>query len=254
MNAESTPRADERPVAFVTGSSRGIGRAVAVALAHRGYRLVLHARAEASLAETARTVHDAGASEPLLTAYDVGDPVATQRAFASVHTRFKRLDVMVNNAGVLEAGPIGMITPQHVDRLLRTNAASVLLHLHYASRLMARRRRGAIVNLTSVMGRRGAAGYCVYSASKAAVIGATLAAAKELAPLGIRVNAVAPGFVDTDMTRALDASERAASMANLPLGRASSAEEIAAMVVFLASDDALSITGQVVGVDGGFRV
>jgi 3-oxoacyl-[acyl-carrier protein] reductase len=254
MSAEFVPHADERPVAFVTGSSRGIGRAVALALAARGYRLVIHARSEGGLVDTARALTELGAPDPLVVAYDVSEPAPIQRAFASVHSRFKRLDVMVNNAGILESGPIGMITPDHVERLLRTNVLSVLLHLHYASRLMVRRRHGSIVNLTSIMGRRGAAGYCAYSASKAAVIGATLAAAKELASLGIRVNAVAPGYVETDMTRALQESERAASLAALPLGRASTAEEVASLVVFLASDAAANITGQVVGVDGGFRV
>jgi 3-oxoacyl-[acyl-carrier protein] reductase len=254
MSAESVPHADGRPVAFVTGSSRGIGRAVALALGALDYRLVIHARSEGNLVDTARALGDLGVPEPLMVPYDVCDPVAIQRAFAAVHSRFKRLDVMVNNAGILESGPIGMITPEHVERLLRTNVSSVLIHLHYASRLMARRRHGSIINLTSIMGRQGAAGYCAYSASKAAVIGATLAAAKELAPLGIRVNAVAPGYVDTDMTRSLSESERAASLAALPLGRASSASEIASMVAFLASDEAESVTGQVVGVDGGFRV
>src|SRR5258706_8854350 len=113
-----------------------MGRGVAVAFGTRGFRLVLHARSEGHLAETARARDAGGAAEPLRVAYDVGDAKAIQGAFAAVHARFRRLDVMVNNAGILESGPIGMITPDHVDRLLRTNVFSVLIHLHFASRLM----------------------------------------------------------------------------------------------------------------------
>ena len=254
MGAVTTPSPSDRPVAFVTGSSRGIGRATALALARRGYQVVLHGRTREGLDEARRAILETGAPEPAIVAYDVGDAAAIKGAFAEIHGRWRRLDVLVNNAGILEPAPMSMITADHVERVLRTNAAAVLLHMHYAARLMARRKRGAIVNLTSIMGTRGAAGYAVYSASKAAVVGATLAAAKELASIGIRVNAVAPGYVDTDMTRGLQDSEREATLAAIPLGRAASAEDVAAVVAFLASDEAEYVTGQVVGVDGGFRV
>jgi len=177
-----------------------------------------------------------------------------KNCYVEIFRRFKRLDVLVNNAGILQDALLGMISNETMHAVIDTNLVGSLVHLQEASRLMTRNRQGSIINLSSIIGRFGNEGQTVYAASKAAVIGMTMAAAKELAPKNIRVNAVAPGFIDTAMTRQLPPEKFQQRMAGIRMGRIGTAEEVAQVIVFLASDMSSYVTGQVLGVDGGMII
>jgi 3-oxoacyl-[acyl-carrier protein] reductase len=244
----------EGKVVFVTGASRGIGAATALAFAKAKATLVLNASDAAHLAETVEGVRTLHAPEPVVLGYDVTDEAAMKEAFQKIFKSFGKLDVLVNNAGILETSLLGMLRRQALDRVLQVNVAAMLMHMQYASRLMLRNRCGSIVNVSSIMGRMGLAGMSAYGASKAAVIGATLSAAKELAPSGIRVNAVAPGFINTDMVHQLTPEKFKERMDSILMKRIGEPSEVAKAILFLASDEASYITGQVLGVDGGMVV
>jgi len=192
--------------------------------------------------------------ETLAVACDASRSDEVEAAYQSVFRRFRRLDVLVNNAGVLADALLGMISPADVERIVATNLFGSIYHLQAASRLMRRGRSGSIVNMASIVGVTGNAGQAVYSSSKAAVVGLTRSAAKELAPLGIRVNAVAPGFIDTDMTRALPEAVFEERAASIKMGRVGRPEDVAGTVLYLASDLSAYVTGQVIGVDGGMLI
>lgn len=172
-------------------------------------------------------------------------------AFQRVHGVAKRLDGLVNNAGVLRDALLGMITGAQLEEVMRTNAFAPIHLLQYGARMMLRQRSGSIVNVASIIGRTGNEGQVVYAASKAAVIGATKAAARELAPANIRVNAVAPGVIDTKMISAIPPQKLEALRGDIKMGRIGTAEEVADVIVFLLSDRSRYVTGQVIGVDGG---
>jgi 3-oxoacyl-[acyl-carrier protein] reductase len=241
-------------VALVTGSSRGIGRAIALRLAGAGAHVLLHgSEAGAALAAVEADIRAAGGACTIATA----DLTAIEAVKTLVKDAFgvaKRLDILVNNAGVLSEGMIGMIPDDQIQRTLRINLESALAAMQLAARLMMRTKSGSIINVSSIMGLRGAPGVMAYAASKAGLVGATLAAAKELAPSGIRVNAIAPGFIATDMTRTLDEAVVAKRVAGIAMGRAGEPDEVADMALFLASDMSRYVTGQVIGVDGGMIV
>jgi len=231
-------------VALVTGSTRGIGLAAARRLAEDGFTVVVNG----TDAEAARARADELGGDAL--AFDVADADAVQAAARELFSRHKRLDVLVNNAGVLDDALLGMIQPQ---RTFDVNALGVLNTMQACARLLARGDGGAIVNVASIIGITGNRGQVAYGGSKAAVIGMTRSAAKELAPK-VRVNAVAPGFIDTDMTRALDPEIFEQRVAAVGLGRAGTPEEVAEAIAWLASDRARYVTGQVLGVDGGMVI
>jgi 3-oxoacyl-[acyl-carrier protein] reductase len=241
-------------VVWITGASRGIGQAIAVEYARLGAQTVLVARSAAHLADTERLITEAGGMAPLNLDYDITDPKAVAAAFSAVHRQFKRLDVLVNNAGLMQDALIGMVTQEQMDQTFAVNVFAALHHMQYAARLMARNKSGSIINMSSVMGQQGNAGQVVYCASKAALIGATKALAKELALKNIRVNALAPGVIDTDLTRAVKPEQMARQMQAIGMGRLGSAQEVAGVAVFLASDASTYVTGQVIGVDGGLVV
>ena len=241
-------------VALVTGGSRGIGRACCVALARRGaYVVVNYAGNEAAAAQTLDLVRAAGGDGEILR-FDVADAEACDAAISDVVKRKGRLDVLVNNAGIAMDQLLIRIKPEEVERTFSTNVAGALWCAKAAMRPMMKAKRGRIINLSSVVAESGNPGQAVYSASKAAILGLTKTLAREYASRGVTVNAVAPGFIETDMTASLPEQAKQAIVAQTPLGRQGTADEVAAAVVFLASDEAAYVTGQVIRVNGGMYV
>jgi len=239
-------------VALVTGGSRGIGRATCELLARAGASVVVNFRErEAEAVRVARGIVRAGGRATAIGA-DVSDP-AQARALVDETVRLHgRLDVLVNNAGIWEEGPLLKLTPERWRRTLAVNLDGTFLCAQAAARAMKRWRSGRIVNVSSTAGQRGEAFYSPYAATKGAVIALTKSWAVELAPLGIYVNCVAPGWVDTDMTAADLAGRAGREVARgIPLGRVGAPADIAAAILFLASDACLFVAGEVLNVNGG---
>lgn len=242
-------------VAVVTGASRGIGGAIASCLAAHGMHLILggHGSRE-QLEAVARTLAATAGTKVDACVGDIAEPDTSAALAKTAYTLHRRLDVWVNNAGVMIDGLIGMTPHASIDKTLGVNLAGVLHGIQHAARVMARGGGGSIINITSIMGRFGNAGQFAYCASKAGVIGATLAAAKELGGKGIRVNAVAPGMIETDLISGLSPDLRATRVKSIAMGRIGTPEDVADCVLFLASDLSRYVTGQVIGVDGGMVV
>ena len=241
-------------VAVVTGGNRGIGRAAALLLAEHGAQVAIVGRDDLGAAQaTAQQLSQRTGTAAIGLVADAAEPTAVRAVYQTVRREFGRLDILVNNAGMLQDALLGMIDDALVDTTLAVNTAGPIHHLQAAARLM-RKSGGSIINVSSIIGRRGNVGQVVYGASKAAVIGITLSAAKELAPQGIRVNAIAPGFIDTDMTRALPQDKFDERVASVAMGRAGTPEDVAGTILFLASDLSAYVTGQVLGVDGGMLI
>jgi 3-oxoacyl-[acyl-carrier protein] reductase len=241
-------------VALVTGSSRGIGRAVAHRLAADGYAVVVHGATEHSADGTAEEI-EARHGGPVLSLHgDVADAQQLKEMGREIFSRFRRLDALVVNAGAHEAGMLGMTSEAAVQRVFAVNAVGATLTLQMALPLLRRGTDPAIVLVSSVMAETAAPGQSVYAASKAAVSGLTRAAARELGAGGIRVNAVAPGYVQTDMLDSLDDEGRAKCVSATILGRLGEPEDVADAAAFLLSTQSRFVTGQVLGVDGGVVV
>jgi 3-oxoacyl-[acyl-carrier protein] reductase len=235
---------------MVTGASRGIGRACALELAKAGARVVLAARQVDKLEEVAREIRD-DAGEAFVTALDLSAPDSIRGAFARVAKEFGRIDILVNNAGITKDGLALRMKPDDWNQVLQTNLSGAFFCIQQVISPMMRERWGRIVNITSVVGEAGNAGQANYASSKAGLIGLTKSLAQELGSRNITVNAVAPGFVDTDMTAVLKDEVKAKITQAIPLGRIGRPEEIAAAVRFLASEEASYITGNIIDVNGG---
>ena len=237
--------------ALVTGGSRGIGRAVAQTLAAAGYQIFLTYVSKPDEAEqTARAILAAGGRARAFR-LDVGDSESVAAFFRDEVRERVELAVLVNNAGITKDGLMLRMKDEDFDRVLGINLRGAFLCLREAAKIMSKQRYGRIINISSVVGPMGNAGQVNYSAAKAGLIGMTKSAAKELASRSITVNAVAPGFIETDMTAALSDEARDAYAKAIPLGRLGSAQDVADAVAFLASDKASYITGQILAVNGG---
>ena len=240
-------------VALVTGASQGIGRAIAVALAAAGARVALAARNEHKLAETAGQIQSAG-GEALSVKMDVAESEQIKAGFQQVLAKFGRVDILVNNAAITRDGLALRMKLEDWDAVLRTNLTAAHLCTQQALSTMMKQRWGRIINITSVVAEAGNAGQANYVAAKAGLIGLTRAIATEMASRNITVNAVAPGFIATPMTDPLPEKVKEEMKARIPLGRFGTENDVAAAIVFLASEEAGYITGHVLHVNGGMHM
>ncbi|HVW10526.1 MAG TPA: SDR family NAD(P)-dependent oxidoreductase [Bryobacteraceae bacterium] len=239
-------------VALITGSTRGIGWATARAFAKEGCTVLLNGRSSQEAVDQRVAEIKSEFSVPCRGfCADVADPGAVKSIYSAIFKEFKRLDVLVNNAGIMQDSMLGMIPEALIRKSLEVNVMGPLLHLQEAARLMGRNRSGSIVNLSSIVGDKGKEGQVVYGTTKAAILGMTRSAAKELAPKGIRVNAVTPGLIRTELLKDLPEQKLNEAIAGIKIGRAGEPEDVAGVILFLASDAASYVTGQVLGVDGG---
>lgn len=237
--------------AVVTGASKGIGREIAIAFAKNGANVVLnYNRSEESVKEVMQRIEETG-SKAIAVQADVSNPEDAKRLIQTAVEHFKTVDILVNNAGITKDMLLMRMSEEDFDQVIDVNLKGTFHCLKHAANIMLKQRRGKIINMSSIVGLAGNMGQANYAASKAGVIGLTKSAAKELASRGITVNAVAPGFIQTEMTDALSDKIKDACIANIPLKRFGETKEVADLVCFLASDSANYITGQVLQIDGG---
>lgn len=244
----------EGKTALVTGGARGIGRAISIALAKEGATVVINYNgSEERAKETAKAVEEAG-GKAVVYRCNVADFQAVETMMKDIAAQCGSIDILVNNAGITDDSLIMKMKEEQFDRVIDTNLKGTFNTIRHAARTMLKQRSGKIINISSVSGVLGNAGQANYSASKAGVIGLTKTMARELASRGINVNAVAPGFVSTEMTDVLSDAVKDGVMSQIPLGKFGKPEQIADAVVFLASEKADYITGQVLSVDGGMAI
>lgn len=241
----------EEKVAVVTGASRGIGRAIAQKFASLGAFVVINYNGAKERAEEVKREIEAEGGKGAIYQCDVSDYGKCETFIKDVVNEYGRIDILVNNAGVTQDGLLMKMTEEAFDQVIATNLKGAFNTVRFASRQMVKQRSGRIINMSSVVGVTGNAGQANYAASKAGIIGLTKAAARELASRKVTVNAIAPGFIETDMTSVLSEKVREASVAQIPLGSFGKPEQVAAAAAFLASEDGGYITGQVLHVDGG---
>ena len=241
-------------VAVVTGASRGIGKAIAKKLAERGATVIINFNgSEAKAQEVMDEIKEMGGNAEIVQC-NVADFAACEAFLKEVVDKFGRIDILVNNAGITKDGLLMRMSEEDFGKVIDTNLKGTFNCMRFVSRQMMKQKSGRIINMSSVVGVCGNAGQVNYAASKAGVIGMTKSAAKELATRGITVNAIAPGFIETDMTNVLSDKVKEESVKQIPMGCFGQAEDIAAAVAFLASDEARYITGQVLHVDGGMAM
>ena len=240
--------------AVVTGGSRGIGRAICEKLAQQGFAVCVNYAGNAAAAEETVAQCAAYGVEAFAVQADVSTAEGCNALFEAAMAKFGRVDVLVNNAGVTRDGLVLRMSEEDFDKVLDTNLKGAFLCCKAAAKIMMRQRYGRIVNMSSIVGLRGNAGQANYAASKAGLIGLTKSLAKELASRNITVNAIAPGFIATDMTDAMTEAARAATLASIPAGHIGKPEDVAQAAAFFAAESSAYITGQVLCVDGGMAV
>lgn len=241
----------EKKTALVTGAGKGIGRAIALALAKMGVLVIVNYRGSKEQAEeTVQKIREMG-QEAEAYPCDVSDFQAVETMMKTIVSKYGRLDILVNNAGITKDGLILKMSEEDFDKVVDTNLKGTFHTIRHASRQMIRQRSGRIINISSVSGVMGNPGQANYAAAKAGIIGLTKTMEKELGSRGITVNAIAPGFIETDMTAVLSESVQQNIQAQIPLGHFGKPEDVAAAAAFLASEEAGYITGQVLCVDGG---
>ena len=244
----------EKKIAVVTGGARGIGKAIALELAKAGNLVVINYNgSEEKARETKAEIEAAGGQADILQC-NVADFDACEAFFKAVAEKYGRVDILVNNAGVTKDGLLMKMSEEDFDRVLDTNLKGAFHTIRHASRYFLKQKSGKIINISSVSGVMGNAGQANYSASKAGVIGLTKSVARELASRGITCNAVAPGFIETEMTEAMPEAARETVKKQIPLQRTGQVSDVAGVAAFLASDLADYITGQVISVDGGMHM
>lgn len=242
-------------IIFITGATRGIGFASAKLFSEAGAFVFMGGRNIESIENAINKIKiDLPGSKLKPVLCDVTDEASVKSAFQIIFKEKKQLDVLLANAGILEDALIGMVTSKQIERVFSTNTYGVIYCTQYASRLMTRNNSGSIILVSSIIGVNGNTGQTVYGASKAAVIGVTKSLAKELAPQGVRVNAIAPGFIDTDMAHSIPEDKYAERLASIKMGRIGKPEEVASTALFLASNLSSYVTGQIIGVDGGMLI
>lgn len=244
----------EDKIAVVTGAGRGIGRGIALALAREGAMVVVNYNGSAERAAEAVAAIEEGGGKAVAIQCNVRDFEAAKEFYANIVKEYGRIDILVNNAGITKDNLMMKMSDEEFQDVIQTNLAGTFHGVKFVTRPMMKQRAGRIINIASVSGVIGNMGQANYSASKAGVIGLTKAAAKELATRNITVNAIAPGFINTEMTEVLSDSVKETAVATIPLGKFGEVEDIAEAVVFLASDKAKYITGQVLCVDGGIAM
>ena len=241
-------------VCLITGASRGIGRETACRFAQEGAILYVTDYQEGSLSPLVEELKQKYNTDITPLYFDVTDENAARNAIMTIKRNHNRLDVLVNNAGIMRDNVIGMITTKLMHDVFDINVFAVMNMIQLASKLMTRQKSGSIINISSIVGLEGAAGQMVYSASKGAVAAITKAASKELAEAGIRVNAVAPGLINTGLLQAIGDEKIAENLKNVKMGRLGEPVDVANVLVFLASDLSGYVTGEIIGVDGEAHV
>lgn len=241
----------EERVIVVTGASRGIGRGIAVTLAKPGTAVVINYSSSADAAQESAAAVEAKGGTAHLSRFDIADPEAVKEAFKEIGKLYNRVDVLVNNAGITRDNLLALMKAGEWDAVIDTNLKGAFLCSQGVVKMMMRQKYGRIINVTSVVGVIGNPGQCNYSAAKAGLLGLTRSLARELISRNITVNAVAPGFIETDMTLRLPEKVRGELLTQIPAGRYGTPEDVAAAVKFLASDEAGYITGQIIHVNGG---
>ena len=238
-------------IALVTGGSRGIGRAICEALAKEGADIyVNYTRGQEAAEETVKICQSYGVNAFAI-GFDVSSSEAVKKAFDEIKEKSEKIDILVNNAGVAVDGIFIRMKEEEIDQVLKINLYGSIFCAQAAAKMMMRKQSGKIINISSVVGQMGNAGQASYVSSKAGVIGLTKSLARELASRNITVNAVAPGFIETDMTRDLSEEVRKEHLKFIPLEKYGKPEDVASLVVFLASNEASYITGQIIAVNGG---